>query len=324
MALAFSQPVDIVNRAGQHLGQPSITAADFQSATPVTKLAREAQTCYDKLRVSELERNTWTFATRRVILRALTSTTRLWTPAAWAIGTAYVAHDVVSRSGDFYVASAATTGDDPLTAAVWTRYFGAITLDTFDADVSYFAGELVLSSAVIYMSLVNSNSGNTPATSPTDWKVMGGTSAVISILYPIGTGPLSQTVTLNVYHQPYGFLRRAPNQPKVGTPALGAPAYNQADDWVIEGAYIVSGDFGPLLLRYVADITDVTQMDAMFCEGLAACVGEATCEPITQAQDKLAKCEQAYEKAMYRARAVNAIEIGNVDPVEDDYLLVRL
>lgn len=325
MALAFTQPVDVVNRAGQHLGVNKITAAQFQAANPVVKLATEAQTCYDKLRVAELERNTWTFSTSRAVLRSLTPTTQLWTPAAWSNVTAYNAFAIVSRGGDFYVSSAATTGADPLTnSPLWTKYFGVITLDTYDAETSYFAGELTVFSGLFYMSIQTGNEGNEPDTSPLFWMVVGGTAAVIQIIYPIGVGPSSQSSTANAYRLPYGFLRRAPDQPHVAMSPVGGPAYNGPDDWLFEGSYLLSSDPGPIVLRCVIDITDVSLMSPMFCEGHAARMAKEMCEALTQATDKQATAERAYKLAMAEARQVDAIEQGAIDPIEDTYLLVRL
>ena len=62
----------------------------------------------------------------------------------------------------------------------------------------------------------------------------------------------------------------------------------------------------------------------MFCEGLAARMAQEMCEALTQAQDKLATAKAAYEIAMGEARTVNGIEVGTVDPVEDEYVMARL
>ena len=74
---------------------------------------------------------------------------------------------------------------------------------------------------------------------------------------------------------------------------------------------------------FVADVTDVRLMDAMFCEGLGARIGLEVCEPLTQSTAKKTTISQIYQKFMGEARTVNAIEQGAVDPPEDDFITVR-
>lgn len=397
MALEFSQPVDIANRALQHLGVDAITAASFQ--TPDSKGARECARCYDKLRGSELRRNLWRFATRRVILRAVDPATFFWTPNAYSAVTTYVFGDVVAYGGDYYQAQVGVqTGEIPDIASSWLKYFGQIACDPFDTSggTSYFAGEIVVvpeqwqvgnayaantiiartsGATLLYVSL-SANTGHDPATSPTYWQPFAVTSqntppngpyvysdfnggAIVwismftqtgitpqnppampaapawlavrgavtglQIIYPLGTGPGWEVTTNNIFRLPYGYLRKCPTNPKGQLrPPVGGPAYNAEDDYLTEGNYINSAQPGPILLRFVADVIDVTAMDDMFCEGLAARMAQEMCEALTQAQDKLATAKAAYEIAMGEARTVNGIEVGTVDPVEDEYVMARL
>jgi hypothetical protein len=78
-----------------------------------------------------------------------------------------------------------------------------------------------------------------------------------------------------------------------------------------------------ILLRFIADITDVRCMDDMFCEGLAARIALEICEPITQDLGKAQKCAAEYNRIMGEARIVNAIESGSDQPPEDDYISCR-
>jgi hypothetical protein len=48
-----------------------------------SKVAREVSVRYGKVREAELERNVWTFATRRTTLRAIDANTMLLAPALW-------------------------------------------------------------------------------------------------------------------------------------------------------------------------------------------------------------------------------------------------
>jgi hypothetical protein len=105
---------------------------------------------------------------------------------------------------------------------------------------------------------------------------------------------------------------------------LGGPTGNSYTDWQVENGYIVSSDVGPIRLRFVADVTDVSKMDAMFCEGLAARIGIEVAQPITQSDGRLQTIASMYKKFMDEARTINAIEAGYDDPPDDVYVSVRL
>jgi hypothetical protein len=150
----------------------------------------------------------------------------------------------------------------------------------------------------------------------------------LELIFPIGSGPLSQTSTRNIFRLPNGYLRHAPTDPKAGTNAyLGAPAGLIADDWTFEGDYIVSSTVSPIMLRFVADISDVTLMDDMFCEGVAARIAKEIAPILVTEQKvattKLALVERAYKQIMSDARMVNGVETGPVEPPQDSYLSCR-
>jgi hypothetical protein len=145
----------------------------------------------------------------------------------------------------------------------------------------------------------------------------------LNIVYPLGCGPSWQTSTRNAFLTPSGFLRLAPQNPKPGIGALGGPTGNAYDDWLLESGYLTSADSGPITLRFVADLTDVTKMHTMFCEGLAARIGIEVCEPLTQSSAKLLTIGKLYDRWMEEARTVDAIEDGYDDPPDDDYITVR-
>ena len=145
-----------------------------------------------------------------------------------------------------------------------------------------------------------------------------------NFVYPIGVGPLSQSMTRNIFRLPAGYLRRAPQDPKAGIVSyLGAPADNFQNDWLIEGKFLLSQCATPIILRFVADVTRVSDMDDMFCEGLAARIAVETCEPITNSNSKQQTANNAYTKFMGEARTVNSIENGPTEPPEDDYIACR-
>lgn len=161
------------------------------------------------------------------------------------------------------------------------------------------------------------------------WQYIGnGISLELSspnIIYPVGTGPATQSGSSNVYMLPNGFLKKAPSDPKSGSSSfLGAPSGSAYSDWNIENGLIVSRDVGPLLIRFVADVTNVAFMDPLFCEGLAARIGLSLCETLTQSSEKVATCAALYKDIIRAARAKNAIEVGASEFPTDDYINCRM
>ena len=225
----------------------------------------------------------------------------------------------------------------------------------FNIATTYAAGNKVgASDGVIYQSVGSGNVGHDPVTDggvhwtntgvlnpwttvftggtgSLNWLEIGGAEfpngaglASLNITYPIGSGPSSQSVTQNVYLLPNGFLRRAPQDPKVGSISyLGAPGNAEYEDWVIRGSYITSAESAPIILYFIADVTDVVLFDDLFCECLAARIGMEVCEPLTQSTAKVAACRAAWQKAEADAITVNAILIGSEEAPLDDWLACR-
>jgi len=218
----------------------------------------------------------------------------------------------------------------------------------WSSGITYSAGATATGSDhFIYTSVSNGNLGNDPTTDggvhwtnthvpkawsrgiaintvSVKWREISATIANVLFLYPLGSGPSSDSTTRNVFRVPAGYLRPAPQAPKQGTVSLlGAPSNIIADDWEYQGDYIVSNDVGPLIFRFVADVTKVTAMDDMFCEGLACRMAIAAAPRLTQSSAKLSEIEQLYEKFMREARMVNAIEETPVAPPLDDFLACR-
>ncbi len=325
-------------------------------------------------------------------------------------------------------------GFQPQISTAWEPYFGPLTVSLYDSAQSYFAGELVYTTAgdgtyrvfaslqtgnqdnpatatawaatttyntsqvvtylsVAYKSLIDLNTNHIPSVSPAAWSaattyslgqtvcgtdgiiyssiaggninhnpvstggafwtntgvlcpwttvIGGGTGSLkwlqiggaefssgvglttLNITYPLGSGPASQNDTRNVYRQPAGFLREAPQDPKTGSTSwFGAPTNSIYSDWIFESDYIVTAGSDVVVLRFVADVQDVSKMKSMFCEGLAASIAMVVCEPLTQSNSKLGAITAAYNKAMGEARLVNAIEAGTEEPPLDDWLACR-
>lgn len=430
----YLNAVDIANRALDHCGATPIS--DVLGFNEVSKNSRICARVYDKLRRSELRRNTWEFATKKVILRAIDVNTMLLVPALWTSGTTYFVGSIVAQpTGQVWISEIPNNlGNEPETSGLWTEYFGPMTVALYAATVSYFTGELVYTTAgdgqarvylsretgneddpatatawsatvtykknqvvtfssVAYMSRIDLNTNQTPTSSAADWNIattygagaavtgsdgvrytsiaggnlgndpvtspafwtntgtltpwttvftagagsvkwlqiggaefpMGVGLATLNIVYPIGAGPSSQESTRNAFRLPANFLRKCSSDPKAGSNSyLGAPTGLYYNDWLFENGYIISGMYNdPIMLRFVADTVDVTKMDDMFCEGLAARIGLEICQSVTQSTDKLKTIGGVYENHMTDARLVNAIETGSEEPYVDDYLACR-
>ena len=320
---AYLTDLDIINRGLQILRRPSITSRSRQSAE-----SKEMDDVYDKRREAELGTNLWTFATRRVVLRAVTTATYLWTPAAYAAGTTYAAGAIVTYANQWWQSKVGSNlANTPGLGNYWRQYTGVDSLLAFDADTSYYAGEIVSESGAYYLSLSSSNEANTPP-SATYWLALGGTAALLVPLYPLGTGPAQDTSTGNVYRLPRGFLRQAPTNPKAGVSAfMGMPYGADREDWIFEDGYIVTRRSSTLFLRYVADMIDVPTMPALFCEMLAASCAEATAHMLVQPAESVPhmvnSARKAYRDARAKATRVNAIEVGPIDPDLDSYISCR-
>lgn len=197
-----------------------------------------------------------------------------------------------------------------------------------------------ISGGTNYQSLVDLNTNQPPATSPTSWTTTLTESATNGpawlaipnvyltqpfLIYPLGSGPLNQSETRNAFRLPANFLREAPQDPKRGsTSYLGAPSGLLYNDWEYQDKYIVSRCAEPIVYRFVADVTLVPNFDDMFCEGLAARIGMEVCERVTQSDAKVQTCFRIYKEWMTEARAINGIETGATEPAEDDFIAARL
>lgn len=191
-----------------------------------------------------------------------------------------------------------------------------------------------------YQSLVDLNTNQPPASSAGAWtstltetaKNGPGWLAVPNVYlaspfltYPLGSGPVEQSATRNVFQLPAGFLREAPQDPKAGsTSYLGGPTGLMYNDWQYQGNYIISRTAYPIVYRFVADVSLVPTFDDMFCEGLGAAVGLATCRRITQSDAGVQIAMREYDRVIGQARVVNGIETGATEPSEDDFLTVRI
>jgi hypothetical protein len=94
-------------------------------------------------------------------------------------------------------------------------------------------------------------------------------------------------------------------------------------DWAIEGRKILTNSGATLNLRYVADVTDVTQWDAAFYDMVAIAMAIDMCESITNSTSKKTALERAYSEALASAKLANSFEASPADPADDDWLLAH-
>ncbi len=272
-------------------------------------------------------------------------TTGYWEPYFGPMTVALYDSDITYHSGEL-VYTAAGDGTSRIYLSLQdNNEDNPATATAYSATTTYFKNQVVTSVAIAYMSLVDLNINNTPASSPTKWTTsfVGGTGSIkwleiggaefpngvglttLNVVYPLGTGPSDQANTRNIYKLPANWLREAPQYPRAGvTTFLGAPTGIQYSDWVYENGFLLTNDIGPIPYRFIANVTDVRLMDPMFCEGLAARVALAVCEALTQSTSKLGMIAKEYDVFIGEARTVNAIEQGPDQPPDDDFVSCRL
>src|SRR5712691_5942198 len=180
-SLGYQTAIDIANRALQHCRMRRITAFTDSSGN-----AKETGFVYDKLREAELRCNLWRFATKRVILRPIstqtttiatsidvpsgttltfTSTSGATTGPVFASNGAIASNTLVTAiTATTVTLSVAVTGDIPPGTAIT---FGPQTLlwtpPTYAAGTTYAVGAIVNdANGEWWQSKIGSNLGNTP------------------------------------------------------------------------------------------------------------------------------------------------------------------
>lgn len=247
----------------------------------------------------------------------------------WLIGTTYAAGAIVAGSdGSFYLSLVSgNVGNDPTLdtgSANWTLYFGGYVASAYAPGTSYLVGEIVFDTAQIAYYTTQNQNTNAPSTGIGWTTLTGATLAPIVIPWPAGIGPATDLQTRNIFVLPYGFLREAPQSPRQGDySVLGYPSNPTRPDWEMEGAYMTSGDVGPILFRFAADITQVSLFDDLFGEGLSCRGALELSETITQSEQKKKDNASFYDKFMDEARKVNGIEKGATNMALDDYIATR-
>lgn len=327
----FLSRLDIGNRAVQRLGGKLLTS--FDTTVDTGRNAQQISFCYDKLRVAELRRSTWRFASRRANLRATLATSRRFIPSVYAAGTTYAAGAIVmDATGVYWISNVASnTGNTPggvPTAgypAYWSQYFGPVIGNLWVNSIVYDAGEIVFKSGspnVWYINGTNAVAAATDPASGAPWVPITTvtTDQLVTNFQPMGVGKTVNSRARNLFPLPLGFLRMLASDPKVeGTLKNDTSGNIQSLDYQFEGNFIISAASDPILLRFVADVSNVLEMDSLFCEGLAARIAYETCEIITQSDAKKQAAAISYQAFINEARLINAIEIGNTEAQETGF-----
>ena len=219
---------------------------------------------------------------------------------------------------------------------------------------TYTAGTLVTGpDGTIYSSVADGNLNNNPTLTVGFWTsqgikapwtstfVLGGGNSLwllvgdstlfpngvnlvpFNIIYPIALGQM-QSFARSVFRLPAGFLRTAPQEPDAGDYSyLGFPTNIQKPDFVFEGDLFRSRLTNPVNLRFVFDLTDVREMGAMLCEGIAARIGYEVCQRLTQSSEKKKEIISVYEEHIKKAVLNDSITQGSTQPPLDDWIATR-
>lgn len=86
---------------------------------------------------------------------------------------------------------------------------------------------------------------------------------------------------------------------------------------------ILTNDGNSINIRYIARITDPTQFDSMFVEGLACRMADHMAEQLTQSNEKKADAQAQYKLVMGEARKLDAFETLAEEPPEDSWVAAR-
>jgi hypothetical protein len=80
--------------------------------------------------------------------------------------------------------------------------------------------------------------------------------------------------------------------------------------WRQEAGLIYSDQAGPLMVRYIANLTDPNDWDALFTEVLVAALAIKIAHPLTHKAGMIDIARAAYDRALDAAFSVNAIQRG--------------
>ena len=260
-------------------------------------------------------------------------------PALYAGGTTYALSAIVSDSnGLFWVSlQAANTGHTPSTSPIWwTRWI----TQSSGLQATPPLPVIFQTAPSIYLSIANNNGPVAPAIATTNpgsignlyWTLVGGTVAQLSILWPVGAGPVNSGTNFNLFPLPFGWLRPSIYYAKeTAHPWLGAlygPG-DAPDEYTYYGSYF-SGPASMYMsntpfidLTFIADIADVTVMPPLYCESLALRIAKAIDGALTESKN-VQKLEREYNKVTGEAMRIDAIIQGTPTQPIEELIRVRL
>lgn len=128
----------------------------------------------------------------------------------------------------------------------------------------------------------------------------------------------------NAFQLPSDFLRLVQVNDTFAVPAL--TDYRDQDDsaYVLEGSQILTIYNAPLKIRYIRDVTDTGQFDALYVEALASKLAYEACEEITQSASKKQAAAEDYKQALRDAIKTGAVERAPQGIPDDSWMLIRL
>lgn len=94
-------------------------------------------------------------------------------------------------------------------------------------------------------------------------------------------------------------------------------------DYEVEGRVIMSRLPAPLKIRYVAQITDPTQFDALFVEAFACKLAIELGETLTNSSTNRQEAWQEYQQAIRKALRADAIEKPSQQIADDTWMISR-
>lgn len=102
------------------------------------------------------------------------------------------------------------------------------------------------------------------------------------------------------------------------------PEQNMNDlDWQIEGRKIITNETAPLEIRYIYNVDDPNEMDALFRETLSSKLALELAEELTQSNTKKEALLRAYKDTIAEARKANAFERVSQVPQSDSWVTIR-
>jgi hypothetical protein len=128
----------------------------------------------------------------------------------------------------------------------------------------------------------------------------------------------------NAFLLPSDYLRLVQVNDFYAVPSMSD--YREGDDsaYSIESGRILTDFDAPLKVRYVKDVTDPGQFDALFVEVMACALADELCEALTQSNQKRQLLAEQRKVALREAARVGAIEKPPVGIPDDGWMLARL